>query len=156
MLPVLIRKWTLARGCRPNSVTRSTSAQPMTLPWARSMTVPSSLLCPVPRVTPPGRGRPVMSTSLRRFGPCLAAALLAAAFLLPGGCGLGGGTAPPAASSDGYLFCFWNVENLFDDHRDKRHKGVDDDFDSRYANNPEVLQTKLRNLSKVLLSLNGG
>src|SRR5262249_13832267 len=86
-----------------------------------------------------------------------AAALLAALFLLPGGCNLGnGGAAAPAASADGYLFCFWNVENLFDDHRDKRHKGVDDDFDSRYAHDPEVLKAKLRNLSKVLLSLNGG
>ena len=36
-------KWTGVRGWRPNSLTRSTSAQPITLPWPLSSTVPSSL-----------------------------------------------------------------------------------------------------------------
>lgn len=90
----------------------------------------------------------------RRLWIVLAAPLLAAAFLLPTACGQRGSA--PAAPADGYLFCFWNVEDLFDDKADKHHTKVDEEYDRRFANNPDILEAKLRNLSKVLLSLNDG
>src|SRR6476469_2699985 len=42
------------------------------------------------------------------------------------------GNQPPAASIPGdgsYLFCFWNVENLFDDKADPGRRQVDKEFD---------------------------
>lgn len=96
-----------------------------------------------------------MSSPPRRLIFLLTAPACALFLLLPAGCGQQGGTAPGAAA-DGYLFCFWNVEDLFDDKRDKHHAKVDQDFDSRFANNPALLEAKLGNLSKVLLSMNGG
>ena len=96
-----------------------------------------------------------MPTLPRRLWTLLTAPVFAFALLLPAGCGQHGRA--PSPSADGYLFCFWNVEDLFDDHRDRYTRSrVDDDFDSRFANNPDVLDAKLRNLSKVLLSLNDG
>ncbi len=69
--------------------------------------------------------------------------------------GTGGGPTPPAAPADGYLFCFWNVENFFDDKDDPRNR-TDEPYDNRFAQNPELLREKLGNLSKVLLSMNDG
>src|SRR5262249_8427968 len=54
-----------------------------------------------------------------------------------------------------YLFCFWNVENMFDDQKDKRNR-IDEKYDSEFADHPELLSAKLGNLSKVLLSMNDG
>src|SRR5579871_4313536 len=47
--------------------------------------------------------------------------------------------APEAAEArpNGYLFCFWNAENLFDDHEDNRANKADKEFDQWFANNPE-------------------
>ncbi len=59
------------------------------------------------------------------------------------------------ASADGYLFCFWNVENLFDDQDDKRSP-VDEKYDNEFARDEKLRNTKLGNLSKVLLAMNGG
>src|SRR5262249_37430872 len=56
----------------------------------------------------------------------------------------------------GYLFCFWNVENLFDDHNDNRKGPGDRDFDPWFANNPDILKLKLSRLSKALIGLNDG
>ena len=61
----------------------------------------------------------------------------------------------PESPADGYLFCFWNVENLFDDKDDSRVK-ADEKYDNEFANDPELRNTKYRNLSKVLLAMNGG
>jgi endonuclease/exonuclease/phosphatase family metal-dependent hydrolase len=95
-----------------------------------------------------------MPTLPRRLWVLLAAPVFAVVLLLPAACDQRGQA--PTAPPEGYLFCFWNVEDLFDDHRDKHHAKVDDEFDSRFANNPDVLEAKLKNLSKVLLSLNDG
>src|SRR5262245_50863646 len=56
----------------------------------------------------------------------------------------------------GYLFCFWNVENLFDDQDDQRHTRGDKEYDGWFANNRQALQRKLDNLAAVLAPLNGG
>ncbi len=72
-------------------------------------------------------------------------------------------TAPPVQSlppadyhSGEYLFCFWNVENFFDDRHDHRTGAGDKEYDPWYANNPEILQRKLAKLTEALLRLNGG
>jgi endonuclease/exonuclease/phosphatase family metal-dependent hydrolase len=56
----------------------------------------------------------------------------------------------------GYLLCFWNVENLFDDQQEDHPLRADRDVDSWLAHNPQVLQEKLGKLSEALLKLNGG
>ena len=65
--------------------------------------------------------------------------------------------APQAPLPGGpYLFCFWNVENLFDDQDDRRKGRGDEEYDGWYARHPELLGLKLARLSDFLLSLNGG
>jgi endonuclease/exonuclease/phosphatase family metal-dependent hydrolase len=54
------------------------------------------------------------------------------------------------------LFCFWNVENLFDDREDGRVQAADKEFDAWFANDPVALKLKLQHLSDALLQLNGG
>ncbi len=60
-----------------------------------------------------------------------------------------------SADSGSYLFCFWNVENLFDDREDGRER-ADKEFDVWFARDPEALQLKLKRLSEALLQLNDG
>jgi endonuclease/exonuclease/phosphatase family metal-dependent hydrolase len=61
------------------------------------------------------------------------------------------------AGADGeYLLCFWNVENLFDDHLDPARPRDDREFDTWFAENPQVLDLKLKKLSEALVKLNGG
>lgn len=67
---------------------------------------------------------------------------------------------PPAAAAnpDGsadLLFCFWNVENLFDDKDDKRRE-VDEEFDNPFAADAELRQKKYGRLAEALLKMNGG
>jgi hypothetical protein len=65
---------------------------------------------------------------------------------------------PPAAGSDQpgeYLFCFWNVENLFDDREDRRPP-KDRPYDEWFAHDAAARTLKLRHLSEALLRLNGG
>jgi endonuclease/exonuclease/phosphatase family metal-dependent hydrolase len=80
-------------------------------------------------------------------------ALLAA--LLPTGCGIAPvpSSAPPA---DGYLFCFWNTENLFNDRDDHRSSRADQAYDRWFAHDPAALRLKLDHLSDALVSLNDG
>jgi endonuclease/exonuclease/phosphatase family metal-dependent hydrolase len=60
-----------------------------------------------------------------------------------------------SAPADGYLFCFWNAENLFDDQDDHRHTEADKEYDSWFAHNPAALHAKLDHLSEALIALNG-
>src|SRR4051794_535476 len=63
----------------------------------------------------------------------------------------------PAQPAEGYLFCFWNVENLFDDkHNPEEHNRADKHYDEEFAKNPGLVDEKVGKLSKVLLSMNGG
>lgn len=92
-----------------------------------------------------------MSISRSRFFFLLtAASLLVAAACVPLA------TTPAGAGQPGhYLFCFWNLENFFDDHLDGR-TGADREYDEWFANDPEALNLKLAHISQALLSLNGG
>jgi endonuclease/exonuclease/phosphatase family metal-dependent hydrolase len=67
-------------------------------------------------------------------------------------------SAKPAVTStpDDYLFCFWNVENFFDDQEDDRLQGPDREYDRWYARDPAALNLKLAHLSKALTDMNGG
>jgi endonuclease/exonuclease/phosphatase family metal-dependent hydrolase len=60
------------------------------------------------------------------------------------------------AAEGGYLFCSWNVENLFDDRRDGRESKADEEYDTWFARDPEALRLKLDHLSEALCRLNGG
>lgn len=60
----------------------------------------------------------------------------------------------PAPAGD-YLFCFWNVENLFDDRLDGR-TGADEEYDAWFARDPAALSLKLTHLGDALLALNDG
>jgi endonuclease/exonuclease/phosphatase family metal-dependent hydrolase len=55
-----------------------------------------------------------------------------------------------------YLFCFWNVENLFDDQEDDRLQGADQEYDRWFARDHTALEFKLARLSQALLEMNGG
>src|SRR3984893_16232797 len=92
------------------------------------------------------------------FRLCL---LLSSAFIFVAGLG-GCNQATPAAKvaisspSDGYLFCFWNMENFFDDKNDGRKGPGDKEYDGWVAKNPSILKLKLTKLCEALLKLNGG
>jgi endonuclease/exonuclease/phosphatase family metal-dependent hydrolase len=55
-----------------------------------------------------------------------------------------------------YLFCFWNVENFFDDRFDAWPREPDKSFDAWFAKDKEALPRKLALLTQVLLKMNGG
>jgi endonuclease/exonuclease/phosphatase family metal-dependent hydrolase len=61
--------------------------------------------------------------------------------------------APPPGS---YLFCFWNVENLFDDQLNPKALRADKEFDHWFAEDAATRQLKYDNLSKALTELNDG
>src|SRR5262249_47541197 len=79
--------------------------------------------------------------------------LLSLAAFLPG-CNLPSSDGGPAP--EGYQLCFWNLENLFDDVDDGRRTRGDKQYDSWFAQNPEILRLKLDHLSDALIQLNNG
>ncbi len=81
--------------------------------------------------------------------------LLVLLALFTAGCYLREPAVPPGPPGE-FLFCFWNVENLFDDHDDGRPGRADREYDRWFARDPEALQLKLDHLSRVLLGLNEG
>src|SRR5262245_48613173 len=76
--------------------------------------------------------------------------------------GLRGCTTSPVAPTTSagkpgeYLFCFWNVENLFDDREGGYSHEPDKGYDTWFYNNPETLREKYSHLSEALMALNGG
>src|SRR3954468_24820910 len=64
------------------------------------------------------------------------------------------------AATDGkpgeYFFCFWNVENLFDDQDDNRTTKGDKEFEGWFAQEKDALKQKLDNIAEVVLGMNGG
>ena len=75
------------------------------------------------------------------------------------GCDASAGKAPataPSSHDKEYLFCFWNVENFFDDKHDNRTGPGDKEYDSWFADNPQILKLKLAKLTEALLRLNSG
>src|SRR5262245_7897106 len=78
---------------------------------------------------------------LLRFGPlCLLALMLSAS------------AAPAQSKGKTYLFCFWNVENLFDDKVNPKLEKADKEFDEWFADDREALSVKLEKMADVLLS----
>ena len=61
--------------------------------------------------------------------------------LLPAGCESRPANALPAVP-ESYLFCFWNVENFFDDRLDGRENKADKEFDTWFATDREALRLK--------------
>jgi hypothetical protein len=55
-----------------------------------------------------------------------------------------------------YFFCFWNVENLFDDQDDHRTKKGDSSYDPLFGQEPDALKWKLKKLTDVLVKMNDG
>jgi endonuclease/exonuclease/phosphatase family metal-dependent hydrolase len=56
----------------------------------------------------------------------------------------------------GYLFCFWNTENFFDDKIDGEKREPDRTFDEWFGGDPAAFREKLDHLTAVLAPLNGG
>ncbi len=54
-----------------------------------------------------------------------------------------------------FLFCTWNVENLFDDKKDKRNS-IDTEFDTAFAENEELRNLKYDRVATALLKMNDG
>ncbi len=63
---------------------------------------------------------------------------------------------PETPSADQPLFCFWNVENLFDDQQDRRTGPGDEEYDRWFSQDPQALKLKLARLVEALLQMNGG
>ena len=70
---------------------------------------------------------------------------------LLGGICLMPASAQPAKSRT-LRFCFWNVENLFDDKVNPKLEKVDREFDQWFAKEKEALPNKLARIVQVLLS----
>lgn len=66
------------------------------------------------------------------------------------------GTGSAGAARHDYLFCFWNVENFFDDQDNHRTGPGDKEYDGWFARQPEMLKLKLTKLTEALLSMNNG
>src|ERR1051326_7139131 len=62
-------------------------------------------------------------------------------------------TTPYRAPS--YTFCFWNLENFFDDHNDHR-TGPDEEYDVWFAEEHGDFEKKIKHISDALLEMNGG
>jgi endonuclease/exonuclease/phosphatase family metal-dependent hydrolase len=80
--------------------------------------------------------------------------ILITAFFLAG-CQPTRNPATEATASAEYLFCFWNLENFFDDKLDG-WTHPDKEYDAWFADHPKVLREKLDHLSEVLIEMNGG
>src|SRR5262245_40238697 len=51
------------------------------------------------------------------------------------------------------VFMFWNVENLFDDHDDRRNS-IDDPYDNWFATDPTARNLKYAHLAEIILRVN--
>lgn len=61
--------------------------------------------------------------------------------------------APPTLNR--YLFCFWNVENLFDDSDDTRNS-TDEEYDNPFAHDSHLRKLKLDRIASALVKMNDG
>lgn len=92
----------------------------------------------------------------RHWSVFLATILIPLIGLVLARCGKPTGWSRNATATDGYLFCFWNVENLFDDKYDGHSNEADKEYDSWFAHDPAILHEKLDHLSKAPVALNEG
>jgi endonuclease/exonuclease/phosphatase family metal-dependent hydrolase len=65
-------------------------------------------------------------------------------------------TTSNTAAPGEYLFCFWNLENFFDDKADGGSNRADKEYDAWFADHPDMLRLKLDHLSEALIAMNGG
>jgi endonuclease/exonuclease/phosphatase family metal-dependent hydrolase len=93
------------------------------------------------------------SRGLRVVAPTLVFAVAAAVLV---GCFSPTAFESSSNKGDGYLFCFWNLENFFDDKADNRKTSPDKEYDEWFANDKHALQKKLDNLSSALMKMNDG
>jgi endonuclease/exonuclease/phosphatase family metal-dependent hydrolase len=102
--------------------------------------------------------------SAKRVAPPILAVLIVVTYIacqgknrdpVPGSIPNGSVDVAPPATNGGYLFCFWNVENLFDDQDDKRLR-VDEPYDQWFSWDAEARTSKLDRLSEILMRMNGG
>src|SRR5262249_25228655 len=106
---------------------------------------------PSPPVPLPGIQRLLMSntpTFRRLVFPVLSVVLVTV------GC-----AAPPPPGTAGlreYLFCFWNVENLFDDSPNPQAHPADKVYDEWFAHDAAARQLKYQHLSEALVHLQNG
>src|SRR5262249_48351984 len=96
-----------------------------------------------------------MFTRPRRLYASALFASFAGMALIAAGC-LPPQAARVATAPEGYLLCFWNVENLFDDRNDGRTGPGDKEYDNWFARDPKALELKLAHLSEAILQLNDG
>jgi endonuclease/exonuclease/phosphatase family metal-dependent hydrolase len=62
----------------------------------------------------------------------------------------------PSSPAGSYLFCFWNAENLFDDHLDHRPNEADKPYDEWFAEDAQARTLKYRHVREALLKMNEG
>jgi endonuclease/exonuclease/phosphatase family metal-dependent hydrolase len=55
-----------------------------------------------------------------------------------------------------YLFCFWNVENLFDDKVDPGRRSADKGYDEAFGEDSKLRQEKYDRIASALLRMNDG
>src|SRR5436305_718822 len=99
---------------------------------------------------------PASSLDIKKLAPlALAVLVLAAAIYFIPKHWNKAASVPPAAGPGEYLFCTWNVENLFDDQNDKRNQ-VDEEYDNWFAENASDRELKYKHLAEALVKMNGG
>jgi endonuclease/exonuclease/phosphatase family metal-dependent hydrolase len=102
---------------------------------------------------------PAPSNDIRKFIPVIAILIVAAVLHFRDrkntNAPVATNNSSPAAGPGEYLFCTWNVENLFDDQRDKRNQ-TDEEYDRWFAEKPDDLHLKLSHLAEALAKMNGG
>ena len=94
---------------------------------------------------------------MHRQGWSSVAGLLVAVFLAAGqGCQPSLPTKSTPTSQTEFVFCHWNVENFFDDRNDGRTGSGDKEYDTLFADHPELLKLKLAKLTEAILKMNAG
>lgn len=54
------------------------------------------------------------------------------------------------------FFCFWNVENFFDNVADKHSFEADKEYDHWFSKNPADFRLKVDRLTEIIMKMNGG
>ena len=94
---------------------------------------------------------------MQRHGLSSVAAWLAVLLLVVAqGCNTSSFTKSAPVAQTEFVFCHWNVENFFDDTNDGRTGGGDKEYDSLFADHPDLLKLKLAKLTEAILKINAG